>query len=610
MKNKNNNYFWFETNKFDKKNYRSYYFYNPVKILSLTDPKNLKQFFKELEKLSKQYYCAGFFSYEMGYLFEDIFNYNIKKPFPYAKFYAYEKLDIINHNKDKNKFTHPLSDYDKSDYKLKNLKLNISEKEYIKNIHKLKNYIYKGDIYQANYTLKYKFHFTGTAEKLYHDLKTQQNAAYNVFAKMDDFYILSLSPELFFYKNKQHIMVKPMKGTMKRGHTIEEDNQHEKWLQNDEKNKSENIMIVDLLRNDLGKISEYGSVKVTKLLESEKYNTLFQMTSTIKSKLRKNTSLYELIKSIFPSGSVTGSPKIRSMEIIRELEKEKRKIYTGALGFFQPDGTAKFNVPIRTILINKNKGEMGIGSGIVFDSKACEEFLECKLKASFLIKKPVPSFTFQLIETFLFDKHYKYPGLHLKRLKESARYFNFKYNRKKIITKLEKMKKQLKNDKYKIRLLLDKSGKITTEHIKLEHQNKDYKITISSYRTNSNDIFYFHKTTNRSLYENEFKNARAKGYFDIVFLNEKKQITEGAISNIYIKKNDRFFTPPVQCGLLNGVIRHVKIKTLNNIEEKIITLKDIYNADSIYISNSIIGFQKASLYKGSQKNGDGSDSFY
>lgn len=600
MKNKNNNYFWFETNKFDKKNYRSYYFYNPVKILSLTDPKDVKQFFSELEKLSKQYYCAGFFSYELGYLFEDIFHYNIKKPFPYAKFYAYEKPDIINHHKDKKFFTHPLSAYDKSDYKLKNLKLNISEKEYIKNIHKLKDYIYKGDIYQANYTLKYKFHFTGTAEKLYQDLKTQQNVAYNVFAKMDNFYILSLSPELFFYKNKQHIVVKPMKGTVKRGHTIEEDNQHKKWLQNDEKNKSENIMIVDLLRNDLGKISEYGSVKVTKLLESEKYNTLFQMTSTIESKLKKNISLYELIKSIFPSGSVTGAPKIRSMEIIRELEKEKRKIYTGALGFFQPDGTAKFNVPIRTILINKNKGEMGIGSGIVFDSKTCEEFSECKLKASFLIKKPVPCFDFQLIETFLFDKHYKYPGLHLKRLKKSALYFDFKYNREKIVTELEKMKKQLKNNKYKIRLLLDKSGKITTEYIKLKHQNKDYKIIISRYRTNSNDIFYFHKTTNRSLYENELKNARAKGYFDIVFLNEKEQLTEGAISNIYIKKNEHLFTPPVQCGLLNGVIRHVKIKTLNNIEKKIITLKDLYNADSIYISNSIIGFQEARCHKGSE----------
>ena len=464
------------------------------------------------------------------------------------------------------------------------------------NIKKVRNYIYRGDIFQANYTVKYKFNFSGSPLGLYLDLKKKQNVSYNVFAKTGDYYILSLSPELFFSKNKDDISTKPMKGTMKRGYNIIEDNCNSSFLYNDEKNRSENVMIVDLLRNDVGKISRYGSVKVSKLFEIEKYDTLFQMTSTIKSKLRKNVSLYEMIKSIFPCGSVTGAPKIRSMEIIRELEKEERRIYTGAIGFFQPDGKVKFNVAIRTILLNKNKGEMGVGGGIVYDSRPEEEFKECKLKAHFLVKKPLPAF--QLIETILYNKSFKYYNLHLQRLKESAEYFDFKFNKKEIMSKLVIASKQLTKGRYKVRLLLDKTGDMFIEHKKLNNLPDEYKITISKCRTDSTDMFYYHKTTNRQLYNQELERIRKKSFFDVIFLNEKEEVTEGSITNIYLEKNGCLYTPPVTCGLLDGIIRQVMVRKNKSIKEKIITLRDLFNADAIYISNSIIEFRKANLFIG------------
>jgi len=588
-----NNFFWFETNRCDNENYLSYYFFNPVKTIKLVHPQGLNNFFKELENLTKKYYVAGFFSYELGYLFEKIFNYKKSPQFPFALFCAYEKPIIFNHKTEKfvsGKFVIPDVSFK---YNLQNLRLNISKKEYFQKIEKIKKYIYEGDIFQANFTVKYKFDFSGSALGLYLDLKNKQRVAYNVFAKLGDYYILSLSPELFFYKNKNYIKVKPMKGTIKRGRNIKEDKENARFLQNDEKNKSENVMIVDLLRNDLGKISEYGSVKVFKLFEIEKYDTLLQMTSTIVSKLKRNISLYDLIKNIFPSGSVTGAPKIRSMEIIKELEKEERKIYTGSIGFFTPDGKAKFNVAIRTILIHRNIGEMGVGGGIVYDSSAESEFNEAKLKALFLIKKPVKEFS--LIETILYNKNFKYLNLHLKRLKESAEYFGYTFDKKKILLKLKELTQQIKdNARYKVRILLNGTGDIKLNYEKIDNIPEKLRITISKYRTDSNNIFYFHKTTNRDLYNSELKEARRQGFFDIIFLNEKDEITEGAITNIYIRKDGLFYTPPLDCGLLNGIMRQLMIKK-HRIKEKILKLNDLKQADEIYISNSIIGFKRAYL---------------
>ena len=604
-------FFHFETGKIDKENFLSWYFNDPVDVLTLQDPSNLGSFFQSLKKASEKYYLAGFFSYELGYLFEDVFKFRKKSNFPYALFHVYKKPEIVDHSTTGVAFRNnsgcasgcysscasgPVQDVDSSEnrkrYSVSDLKLNTTGQQYKKNINKIRDYIYRGDIFQANYTMKYKFNFIGSASSLYRDLKAKQNVAYNVFARSGDYHIISLSPELFFSKKKNIVIAKPMKGTMKRGRNLQEDERNRVFLFNDEKNQSENVMIVDLLRNDLGKISSYGSVKVSGLCEVEKYNSLFQMTSTVTGRLKKDTELSGFIKSIFPCGSVTGAPKIRSMEIIRELEKEERKIYTGAIGFIQPGGDAKFNIAIRTILLRNGAGEMGVGGGIVYDSEPDDELKECKLKAYFLVQKPLSKF--QLIETLLFDMGLKYVNAHLQRMKDSAEYFDFKFNRNRALSGLKKTLKLLKK-KSKVRMLLDREGDIIVEHRELEKGPGEYRILVSKHRIDSKDPFYFHKTTNRELYNQALKQARKKSFFDVLFLNEKGEVTEGAITNIYMEKNGDIFTPPLECGLLNGIIRQNMLRKDRRIKEKIITLKDLRNADALYISNSVIGFQRAEL---------------
>jgi para-aminobenzoate synthetase / 4-amino-4-deoxychorismate lyase len=586
----NNYYFFFETNKFDDENYRSYYFRDPVKIVRLTDSGRIEDFFKELTLLGRQYYMAGFFSYELGYYLEPAFSYQIDTSFPLAFFCAYESPVILDHRS--GNFSGGATGLISSEeeYIISNPELNISEENYKNNIRKIRDYIRKGDIYQANYTVKYKFDFSGSPFAFYQDLKRKQHVAYNVFARFDDYYVLSLTPELFYRKKGNNIIVKPMKGTFRRGRTVSEDDENRDFLYNDEKNRSENVMIVDLLRNDIGKVSEGGSVRVNKLWEIEKYNSLFQMTSTVESILKDNVSTGTLIRSIFPSGSITGAPKIRCMEIIRDLEKEDRNLYTGSLGFFEPSGDSVFNVAIRTILLHEGKGEMGVGGGIVYDSTPEDEFDECRLKAGFLVQKNTPDFS--LIETILYDKEYEYLDLHLARLKESARYFDYEFNGDKIIKELDALKQGLNSGRYKVRVLLGRFGDLSITHSLLDSLNTEFNIRLSGRRTHSNDIFLFHKTSNRDLYEAELAESRANGFFDAVFMNEKDEITEGSITNVYIKKDGEIFTPPVECGLLNGIIRRSLLAD-GKIKEKRITLDDLRHAETFYISNSIVGFRQA-----------------
>jgi para-aminobenzoate synthetase / 4-amino-4-deoxychorismate lyase len=590
---KKNNFFFFETNKFDRENYRSYYFINPVKILRLDNPELIIDFFNEFDELIKKYYVAGFFSYELGYILEEAFKNRTMSSFPYAFFCAFDKPAIYDHNIGKFISGDFKTHTQLVDYAISNLELDITEEEYGKSIQTIRDYIRQGDIYQANYTVKYKFNFSGSPFALYNELKQKQHVAYNVFAKFDDYYIISLSPELFFRKQGDSIMVKPMKGTWHRGRTVIEDDENRMLFANDEKNKSENIMIVDLLRNDLGKVSKAGSVKTTKLYEVEKYNTLFQMTSTVESVLEKDISVYNLIKSIFPSGSITGAPKIRSMQIIKELEKEDRKIYTGSIGFFEPSGDSVFNVAIRTILLNGNKGEMGVGGAIVYDSTPEDELRECKLKADFLIKKNIPGFS--IIETMLYDKQYEYPDLHILRMRKSAEYFDYIFDQKNLEKKLNDLKKSMSDDKYKVRVLLDRFGTLTFTLAKIENNNAEtLKIIVSEKHTDSNGIYFFHKTTVRDLYEKELAVARARGFFDVIFMNERGEITEGAITNIYAKVKKELFTPPVECGLLNGIIRQTLLAE-GRAKEQRMTFQDLQNAEEIYISNSIIGFVRVYL---------------
>lgn len=584
-----------ETNRFDSDNHLSYLFSNPIAEISCLELENIKAAFTELEDyISRGYYAAGFISYEAGFSFEE----NLKRlktgsGFPLLWFGIYKKPMIFRHDRNID-----FMRFKKSLYDVSNLRMNISERDYINNIRKIKDFIRRGDTYQVNYTFKYKFNFSGSALSLYHDLREKQSVSYSAFIKSGGFSILSLSPELFFRKNKNTIEVRPMKGTFDRGVNLEEDRRNIEALRESLKNRSENVMIVDLLRNDLGRVSKFGTVRTLRLFEVERYETLLQMISIVKGRLRENTRLYDLFKAIFPSGSVTGAPKINTMRIINSLETEPRNIYTGSIGFIAPDKESVFNVAIRTILINNKtkKGEMGIGSGIVYDSDPRKEFQECKLKANFITR---PGETFNLIETILWQpsKGYFLLKFHLDRLLDSAEYFNFRCDRNHVINELKKIEKKFKKTyDHRVRLLLSKDGEVKTSFSRARGLKKTEKVKFSNKRISSKDIFFYHKTTNRKLYDNELKKWRKKGYFDVIFSNKKNQITEGAISNIIIKKGEIYYTPPISCGLLDGVYRrHLLRGGKIPLKEKILYKSDIRNADKLYMINSVRGMAEAAL---------------
>lgn len=596
-----NNFVLLETSKYDDENLKSYLFINPVdtiKIYSITEVPNL--FFKIEESLKQNYYLAGYLCYECGYHFEEVFSkLNVLFNYPIAWFGVYESPIVFNHLAGKFENFTFAGDLEKevlfNKFNMENLKFNIPESEYIRKIERIKDYISQGDVYQINFTGKNKFKFHGSAHSLYDSLKKKQNVSYGAFIHADDLLILSLSPELFFRLEGGRITTKPMKGTMGRGRTLKEDEVLREALRTDEKNRAENLMIVDLLRNDTGRISKTGSVHVRELFSVEKYQTLFQMTSTVEGRIRKNLNYYELFKAIFPGGSVTGAPKIRAMEIIHELEAEPRGIYTGTIGFISPERKAVFNIAIRTVVIQGGRGEMGTGGGIVWDSDPESEYEECRLKARFLT---APYEEFDLLETILWGGEYFLLDKHLERLKNSAAYLEYPFDAPSLVSALEREDNKFeKGRKYKVRLLLSRYGQIHIESSIFEDNRQTANLVmISPVRTNSNDVFLYHKTTKRHLYDRAYQEALSRGYVEVIFMNEKDQITEGAISNIFVKKGDRYYTPPVECGLLNGIYRKYFLETSPNAEEKILYLNDLIGADSIFVCNSVRGMREVKIH--------------
>lgn len=586
----------FETGLFDKDNFTSYVFFDPIDIIKTNRYRDVPAAFEKIENYAKKYYLAGYFSYELGYYFED-FKTGVSSGYPLIHLGVFDRLICFNHKTEKININVPglFAEREKNkDFSVRNLRLNFRKAEYVNKVNRIKDYIRRGDTYQVNLTGKFRFGFEGSAYSFYRHLKNRQNVPYGSFCKLGSEYLACLSPELFFRREGRILYSRPMKGTIKRGKDIKEDREMSLGLKNSRKDLAENLMIVDLIRNDLGRISKTGTVRVRSLFDIEKYDTLFQMTSTVGGVLREDITYFELFKNIFPGGSVTGAPKIRTMQIIRELEGTARNIYCGALGIIFPDDKAVFNLPIRTISLTDSKGEMGIGSGIVYDSDPDREFDECLLKAKFFTEEHQP---FHLLESILWEGKYRFLDEHLKRIKDSADYFNFYFNCTYITKQLETAAKDFKGGcRYKVRLLLDSIGDAKIEYSKLagEKDRKERYAAISGHRIDPCNIFRYHKTTNRKLYDSEYDYYHRKGYFDVLFLNTKNEVSEGAISNIIIEKNKRYCTPPVSSGILPGIFRDYFIKK-HNAKEKPIFLKDLAAADRIFLCNSVRGLTEVKI---------------
>ena len=581
-------YVFLETISFDKENKNSYLFNDFVDILTFNRSDDLEDFFKRAQSyLDKGYWLCGYFSYELGYFLEPaLYPLREKNNLPLIWLGVCKKPISLDYQKKYS--SHQFSPADLT-YEIKNIKPNITYNEYSECISKIKHYLEEGLTYQVNFTFKLKFDFIGNILDFYLNLRRAQPTPYAALIDADDQQIISLSPELFFKVENNKIVTRPMKGTIERGLTTVQDNEFKKIIAGSEKTKAENVMIVDLLRNDLGRIAK--AVWVPKLFEIEKYRTLHQMTSTIEAKLKDKLTLKDIFSSLFPCGSVTGAPKIKTMEIIKTLEKEPRGIYTGAIGYISPDKKMCFNVAIRTIHLKQGQGELGVGGGIVYDSLEAEEYKEAILKAKFFIE----GFSnVSLIETILWqDGQYFLLDLHLMRLKNSCEYFSIPLDIRKLEKKIRKLSFAEKG-KLKLRLLVDMAGQVSTQISPLDEITQPVKVKISSETIDSKDAFLYHKTTRRDLYDKEKAKAEKEGFFEVVFLNERGELTEGSISNIFIEKNGQLYTPALDCGLLPGVLRGDLINK-GQAREKILYLKDIWEADKVYIGNSLRGLLEAKL---------------
>jgi para-aminobenzoate synthetase/4-amino-4-deoxychorismate lyase len=584
-----------ETATFDEENKNSFLFKDFTKIITFYYNDDIDFFFRQIEDaLKKKSWLCGYFAYEFGYFLEPALaglrkNYG----FPLAWIGACKKPCRIPGN-----ICNADINENNPSYSIENIKPSLNLQQYSLQIAKIKNYLKQGLTYQVNFTFKVKFDFSGKIFDFYSVLKRAQPTSYMALMNTGKESILSFSPELFFRIAKNKIIVRPMKGTAARGLLERDDEKNKAWLASDSKIKAENLMIVDLLRNDLGKISK--KVWVPKLFAVERYRTLYQMTSTVEAQLKRHNTVKEIFSALFPSGSVTGAPKIKTMQLIKNLEKEPRSIYTGAIGFISPKREMCFNVAIRTVSIAGNKGQMGVGGGIVYDSSAPGEYAEALLKSKFLMQE-FPKFS--LIETMLWqkDKGYFLLDEHLKRLEKSSIYFSIPLELNKIRKALEALKNKLKGEEFKIRILASASGLLKIESAPLEDIKQPVKLKLSRCRINPQDVFLYHKTTQRKLYDEELEKARKEGFFEAIFLNIYDEITEGSISNIFIKKAGTLYTPPLKCGLLPGILRKKLIKE-GRSKERIIKIKDLLRAENIYIGNSVRGLLSAQIFLADLEN--------
>ncbi|RUO97335.1 aminodeoxychorismate synthase component I [Hyphomicrobium sp.] len=569
-------------------------FEKPTQIIRADAPEEVGAALSALQAgVSGGLHAAGFFSYELGYLLEPKLAHllppNRKVPLLWFGLYtAPRQLSGAE-------VQGWLTDEAIGNPTLGELARSWDRDAYVQRFEQVQKNIRSGDIYQLNLTFKAKFNLEGSPLALYRDLRLKQRVAYAALVDTGDATILSASPELFINQHDRLIETRPMKGTAPRAGTPEGEAEVRTALSKDVKNRAENLMIVDLMRNDLGRIADLGSVNVTDLFTVETFKTLHQMTSGVQAHLKDGVGIVDILKAIFPPGSITGAPKIRAMELIRELETEPRGVYCGAIGRYSPDGSAQFNVAIRTAIIDrKGSGEMGIGSGVVADSDGAKEYAECLLKMKFLTD---PVRRFELIETMLYvpGEGLWLKGYHLARLAASAAYFGFAYDAVKVRDALDAAIATAPHERLRVRLLLDEDGMVTATATPQAETAADavMRYVVSDTRLNSNDLFLYHKTTRRELYDREWKHyADTLGADEVIYLNEDGELAEGSRTSIFIERDGQLLTPRLSAGLLPGTLRAALIDEGRALEARL-TIDDVNAAKTIYLGNSVRGLVRA-----------------
>ncbi|WP_158615419.1 aminodeoxychorismate synthase component I [Acidipila sp. EB88] len=492
-------------------------------------------------------------------------------------------------------------------------------------VEQVQRWIAAGDTYQVNLTGQAEAEWHGGVTPLFRHMMEAQPVRFGALlhggTHQRPWWVLSASPELFFELRKRRIRVRPMKGTARRGADAAEDQALAAELAADPKNRAENIMIVDLLRSDLGRVAETGSVRVERLFEVEQFASLLQMSSEVSATLRPEVDKYGLFRALFPSGSIVGAPKVRTMQLIQELEQASRGVYTGAIGFFAPDGDAVFSVAIRTAVVRDGAFRMGLGAGITWDSEAGAEYRECLLKGAFLrgvsesgvggsvepgrgLARAVTAGRMAedagwiegLIETMRWEAGAcaLWP-LHLARLERSARRLGLRFDQERVEQAVLAEAAALSCDvAWRLRLVLAADGGLRLSHAALEAgEEGQLRLMLWPQRVDSADPLLRHKTTRRGLYDAALAGAREAGCVDAVLVNERGEVCEGAIHNVFVRHGSLWRTPPVEAGVLPGVFREHLLRTMPGIREERFGVEALRAADEIWITNAVRGVRVA-----------------
>ena len=549
-----------------------YTFTQPIKELKTRDLAEVADLLAQVESYQEQgYYVVGYVSYEAAPAFEE------KLAVHKAPLLGEYLLYFTVHDRVE---TSPIPlTYEEVDLPSK-WQEETSAENYEKAIAQIHHHLRQGDTYQVNYTVQLKQDLSANPFAIYNRMVVEQEAGYNAYVEHDEMAVISMSPELFFEQIDRELTTRPMKGTTQRGVTDQEDLAQASWLEQDPKNRSENMMIVDLLRNDMNRISEVGSEHVERLCQVEQYSTVWQMTSTIKSQLRPDVDLVEIFRSLFPCGSITGAPKIATMEIIKDLEPQPRGVYCGTIGLLLPNGRRIFNVAIRTIQLHQEKAIYGVGGGITWDSTWESEYREVHQKAAVLYRKQT---RFQLITTGkISQKQLLFEEQHLERLTKASRYFAYPFDSENLRQKIEKECQVCDvNQDYRLRVTLSKSGEIELSRQILAPLSPSFcKAKLCLQEADLNQSFTYFKTTHRP--------HLSLGEQEKIYHNAAGELLETSIGNLVLKIAGKLYTPLTSLGILPGIYRQHLLET-GQVKEKIMTLEDLNQAEAIYGCNAVRG---------------------
>lgn len=555
-----------------------YTFTQPIKELKTRDLAEVTDLLAQVESYQEQgYYVVGYVSYEAAPAFEE------KLAVHKAPLLGEYLLYFTVHDRVETSSI-PLT-YEEVDLPSKWQEVTSAE-DYEKAIAQIHHHLRQGDTYQVNYTVQLKQDLSANPFAIYNRMVVEQEAGYNAYIEHDEMAVISMSPELFFEQNDRELTTRPMKGTTQRGVTDDEDLKEAAWLEQDPKNRSENMMIVDLLRNDMNRISEVGSEHVEHLCQVEQYSTVWQMTSTIKSQLRPDVDLVAVFRSLFPCGSITGAPKIATMEIIKNLEPQPRGVYCGTIGLLLPNGRRIFNVAIRTIQLHQGKAIYGVGGGITWDSTWESEYREVHQKAAVLYRKQA---RFQLITTGKISQNsLLFEDQHLERLTKASRYFAYPFDPKKLRQKIEEECQACDSHQdYRLRISLSKSGEIELSRQILTPLSPSFcQAKLCLQEADLQRPFTYFKTTHRP--------HLTLGKQEIIYHNVAGELLETSIGNLVLKIARKLYTPPINLGILPGIYRQHLLET-GQVEEKVLILKDLAQAEAVYGCNAVRGLYELTV---------------